>query len=437
MDALMSMTCHRSFLVFCEVTIFSLRPDLLVVMHPSLGVILVVEVKTPGEKVFTSKHIAGQIHDYLKGMARLGHSTPFVVLCSYENMVFARLTGTDIIEHNYHAIVDKSKEVLRSASGKHEASIAAVELKPITSPADNGIQNEDANEPWIPDSPKPPEPGEDEDTATANDDDNDQTPVIAYSQVFCRANVFKAMILAIECGIQSLNTVDEALRNFLPPQGEQLAVDLPFVAETSFKWKRCTTPLRYDLSSSNRCKRFYLLAELGRGQCGKVFLACDVFGRTCALKFYLKISQDWKQQGMQSSEEQAEEMAETELKRWTDLYPKFELCSHKLRLNHHIVLKTPYFTSVPVKKRLEMDVLRQVKSLLEEFQSKGLYYNEVRWRHVGCSKDDNGKLVVTMLGLGSLTPRDDNTPKDYVRNHMTLLIRIVDETRVQKLLESL
>jgi hypothetical protein len=78
-DALKSMTCHQSIQVFCEMTIFSLRPNLIVVMHPALGVILVVEVKNPGEKVFTSKHIAGQCYDYLKGMVRLGHSTPFVV----------------------------------------------------------------------------------------------------------------------------------------------------------------------------------------------------------------------------------------------------------------------------------------------------------------------------------------------------------------------
>jgi hypothetical protein len=437
-DALKSMTCHQSFQVFCEVTIFSLRPDLIVVMHPNLGVILVVEVKNPGEKVFTSKHIAGQIHDYLKGMVRLGHSTPFVVLCSYEEMVFARLTGTDP-DREYREIVENSKELLKNASGKHKDSIAAVEKKPSTSPAGKGIKNKDASEPWIPDSPKPPEPGEeeDEDAAAAKDDDEkDQNPVIAYSQVFCRANVFKAMILAIECGIQSLNTVDEALRNFLPPQAEQVEVDLPFVAATSFKWKMCTKPLDYNQSSSNKCKRFHLLAELGRDQCGKVFLACDVFGRTCALKFYLEKPED-REQGKTSSEKKAEEMAKTELQRWKDLYPKFKECSHKLKLNHQIVLKMPYFTSVPVKKRLDMDVLRQVKSLLEQFQSKGLYYEEVRWRHVGCSNDEMGKLVVTMLDLGSLTSRQNDETEDYVRNHMTELIRIVDDSRVQELLKSL
>jgi hypothetical protein len=61
----------------------------------------------------------------------------------------------------------------------------------------------------------------------------------------------------------------------------------------------------------------------------------------------------------------------------------------------------------------------------------------VRWRHVGCSNDEMGKLVVTMLDLGSLTSRQDDETKDYVRNHMTELIRIVDDSRVQELLKSL
>jgi hypothetical protein len=252
------------------------------------------------------------------------------------------------------------------------------------------------------------------------------------------------MILAIECGIQSLNEVNETLRNCLPPQAEVLKVDLPFVTETSFRWKSCAEPLDYNLSSSNHCKRFYLLAELGRGQCGKVFLACDVFGRTCALKFYLEKADDWKQytgdtreEGKKSSEKKADKMAEMELELWKNLYPKLKLCSHKLKLNHQIVLKMPYFTSVPMKKKLDMDILRQVKTLLEKFQSKKWYYKEVRWRHVGCSKDDEGKLVVTMLDLGSLTRREDNDTKDYVRDHMEHVIRIVDPSRVEELLGSL
>jgi hypothetical protein len=312
------------------------------------------------------------------------------------------------MKSDYRAIVENSKKALRDAKGIHQDEIAAVDSKPTESPAFKGIKAVDAaDEPWIPESPKPPESGEHEEAANDDDDEIQETPLIAYSQLFSRANVFKAMILAIECGIQSLDEVDQTLRDVLPHQNEQLKVDLPFVSATSFRWKRCGEPLSYQLSPSNLCKRFYLLSELGRGQSGKVFLACDVFGRTCALKMYLEKAEDWKQYGgaareecKQSSEEEVEKMAVTELKRWKDLYPKFKLCCHKLTLNHQIVLKMPYFTSVPIQERLNMEVLLQVKNLLEVFQSKRLYYNDVRWRHVGCSKDENGKLAITMLDLG-------------------------------------
>jgi hypothetical protein len=121
---------------------------------------------------------------------------------------------------------------------------------------------------------------------------------------------------------------------------------------------------------------------------------------------------------------------------------KFKLFTHKLTLYHQIVLKMPYFTSVPTEKRLNMDVLLQVKNLLQEFQSKRLHYNEVRWRQVGCSNDEDGELVVTMLDLGSLMPPgEDNVPNDYVRKHMTLLIKSngtgIHDNRVHELLESL
>jgi hypothetical protein len=56
-------------------------------------------------------------------------------------------------------------------------------------------------------------------------------------------------------------------------------------------------------------------------------------------------------------------MAETELKLWKNLYPKYKLCSHKLTLNHQFVLKMPYFTSVLMKKRLNMEESAQKVSI--------------------------------------------------------------------------
>jgi len=53
-DALTLLDLSEDFLVESEFSIFSYRPDVVVVSHSMLGVILVVEVKKPGVEVFTS-----------------------------------------------------------------------------------------------------------------------------------------------------------------------------------------------------------------------------------------------------------------------------------------------------------------------------------------------------------------------------------------------
>ncbi|CAB9507237.1 expressed unknown protein [Seminavis robusta] len=47
--------------VFKEMTLFSLRPDLIVVEHPNEGIILVIEVKMPGEVLFNPTRIAEEV----------------------------------------------------------------------------------------------------------------------------------------------------------------------------------------------------------------------------------------------------------------------------------------------------------------------------------------------------------------------------------------
>jgi hypothetical protein len=182
------------------------------------------------------------------------------------------------------------------------------------------------------------------------------------------------------------------------------------------------------------------LNELGRGQHGKVFLACDVYGRTCALKFFLEKPKDWKsfhykdrQDGKQKSLEEVKKMVKEELNRWEKLYPEFKLCTHVLELNHQIVLKMPYLTSVPLEKRLDMCVLQQVKRQLERFESLNLHYNEVRWQHVGCSRNKNDELAITMLDLGSLSTES----KLSVEAHMKALVQRSGKTLSTSEVESL
>ena len=90
-DALRALGLADLFEVRPDISVFSYRPDIVVVFHEKLGVILVVEVKKPGDVVFTSHSVAGQTYDYLVGNLGSGTSCPFAVLSCYDQMVIAHL----------------------------------------------------------------------------------------------------------------------------------------------------------------------------------------------------------------------------------------------------------------------------------------------------------------------------------------------------------
>ena len=90
-DALIALGMEEDLLVRPEISVFSYRPDVIVVTHSTVGIILVVEVKKPGTDVFSSHSVAGQVYDYLVGLLGMGVAVPFVVLTTYEEMVIAHL----------------------------------------------------------------------------------------------------------------------------------------------------------------------------------------------------------------------------------------------------------------------------------------------------------------------------------------------------------
>ena len=67
-DAITTLGVDDVLIVRPEISLFSYRPDIIVVTHSNFGIILTVEVKKPGAAVFTSHSVAGQVYDYLVGM---------------------------------------------------------------------------------------------------------------------------------------------------------------------------------------------------------------------------------------------------------------------------------------------------------------------------------------------------------------------------------
>ena len=81
--------------VIKEATLFSFRPDLVVVIYEG-RLIFAVEIKNPGQtvqNVEASEIAGGQCLDYLKGMKQQGLDQPFVLLSTYNSTSIVRLPG--------------------------------------------------------------------------------------------------------------------------------------------------------------------------------------------------------------------------------------------------------------------------------------------------------------------------------------------------------
>ena len=74
-----------------EATLFSLRPDLVVVLDELGRLLMAAEIKNPADGVFTAETAAGQCLDYLKALKQQGIDWPFVLLSTYNKTIIATL----------------------------------------------------------------------------------------------------------------------------------------------------------------------------------------------------------------------------------------------------------------------------------------------------------------------------------------------------------
>jgi len=119
---LKSMGYYKKGFLMKEMSLFSLRPDLILVKHETHGIVLIIEVKMPGDELELSEGIAKQLSDYLLIQYRLGNCTPFVLLSSYREARLCHLESDIVIdndndadnEHRYREIVTEAARLLHN-----------------------------------------------------------------------------------------------------------------------------------------------------------------------------------------------------------------------------------------------------------------------------------------------------------------------------------
>ena len=404
--------------LYKEMSLFSLRPDLILVIHKKTrGIILIIEVKMPGKEVFTSQGIAKQVSDYLLLQYRLGNTMPFVLLSSYREACLCHLKPgcgqtKDTIEgggvyDKYRKIVERAAKQLKEGAALGEmmgANDADQKDKPKThSPTKPAFASKEEI-PLSLSGKRPRRKLVEKATVTL------LSPEVVYSRPFNLSNMVHGVTLAIACGLASLKdaSTNPTEDCYWPNHNSKIDGLHPQVESGKLQWVQVSNmsidymkaPLSV-LDGQDISSKYILLQEIGRGE-SKVFLAVDYDGTACALKVYLDVDAE----NVYSHEDRAEELenaknaAREECYRWKTLqsdYTDYVAC---LELNGQGVLRMPVF--LPVPPELRGDYIDSVKEKLQSFSNKGYLYNEVGWQHVGCRKKEDGQLEIALLDLGSL-----------------------------------
>ena len=201
-----------------EMSLCSLRSDLMLVLHKTRGIILIIEVKLPGEELLTSRKMARQVADYLLLQYRLGKTMPFVLLSSYREACLCHLKPgclqtADSSEgggdgDKYQEIVKQAAEQLRKGTELGE-KLGNSEADQKNKPKDHSPTQPDfrtrRNFPLVPSMERPskrPRIESDERPKV-----NLLSPEVVYSRPFNLRNMVNGVSLAIACGVASLEKV--------------------------------------------------------------------------------------------------------------------------------------------------------------------------------------------------------------------------------------
>ena len=291
-DVLLAMGIEDYLMVRPEISVFSYRPDVIVVQS-TMGIVLVVKVKKPGTDVFTSHSVAGQVYDYLVGLLGMGVAYPFVILTTYEEMVIAHLDDAgksralmqEVAEVMENRLDEEKKFLKKGKRDDSEPSPGSSLRKPnlVVSTAqksDVGISSSSNCDCGIDDDAK---------KGASSDDDGDWNRCLYYSKVVARERVFTALMFAVRCAIQSC--IRSPPRH-IPLQGSTPNFARARVNENGMIWGDLPSNIKVDYFTTpdKTTKSYYLLNDLGRGSNGRAYLICNSTGEACVAKFLIKDS---------------------------------------------------------------------------------------------------------------------------------------------------
>eukprot|EP00529_Nitzschia_sp_RCC80_P009560 CAMPEP_0113477992 /NCGR_PEP_ID=MMETSP0014_2-20120614/20502_1 /TAXON_ID=2857 /ORGANISM="Nitzschia sp." /LENGTH=794 /DNA_ID=CAMNT_0000371121 /DNA_START=11 /DNA_END=2393 /DNA_ORIENTATION=- /assembly_acc=CAM_ASM_000159 len=416
-----------------EATLFSLRPDLVVVVVNGY-ILFVCEIKNPSDKdhdVFTSETAAAQALDYAFVNQQNGMDWPFVILSTYNHSVIATLSTPDDDQKYQEILAEGFKNAKQIPSERAGSTNQTPQKKPsapskspsqdnmlgwklgvidqtIASKVDNE-QEEETNE----------EKSTVENTTLSESGYDYRGREVVFSQTFDHTMNYKLVDLVLESALVASAHSKISDKPLIPKEGASLKRQYCTLTETGFSWEPVNIEsVTYNKAPSIRkMKKYHVLCQLDQGGSGKTILCCSSGGKAFSVKlFFVPPSTRYKEDDRKEEEAKAFDQkwkeAEEECRRWHLLAPEFKSFCHVIKLNGQPAVTMPYFQPIPFDKR--DDSIDLVYRKLTEAGTVGLYYreDEMRWGHCGCRWIDEENIRVTLLDLGSLHKKEVCQGKD-------------------------
>jgi hypothetical protein len=393
-DVLLCLGLSSDTEVGQEMSIFALRPDIVVVRHLN-QIIMVVEVKNPGQDgshVVTNASAAGQVYNYAKGLQQMGIDHPFVCLSTYSHMTIWAL------EESSEDIFKKAVAILKE--GRINKASQNGEKKENPSPEKNGIKIVpcDIYRKGM------------HATVESSKQDESECPIIYHSSTFVLQGMFKALYFAIVCGIVAVEDSKKEDHKLIPEEGESVDRCMAMLQESSFSWKTLKCTASYCLQKNWQPNRkVFLHCVLGHGSSGKVYLGSDINGCMFAVKLYLfdeKIMQSFSQKDNSEEKEKQKMLAtkrrDDEVAKWKQMYPSYRKCIYGGFLCEVPCLIMPYVAPIPMNRRVEL--IDKIEKELQRFAGEQFVYkqSDLRWRHIGLRKDQSGDEKIILIDMESM-----------------------------------
>eukprot|EP00529_Nitzschia_sp_RCC80_P001725 CAMPEP_0113452774 /NCGR_PEP_ID=MMETSP0014_2-20120614/7017_1 /TAXON_ID=2857 /ORGANISM="Nitzschia sp." /LENGTH=879 /DNA_ID=CAMNT_0000344151 /DNA_START=499 /DNA_END=3138 /DNA_ORIENTATION=+ /assembly_acc=CAM_ASM_000159 len=475
-DALQDIqSCLRlaspDFRVVKEFSLFSLRPDLIVVTRHG-RIALIVEVKNPSKPsvIFSSEDAAGQVLDYLKVMLQQGTQVPIALLSTYNETSIATFPEQrgEAME-NFRKGVNSLKEFYENPKTRQSAQKTTNKL-PISpwreglyqkldvigdkrrarSQSEPELENEVDDE--IAQVPAPTDEsggfnydGREVDLWGLASDrggggrENEWEPIHVPTLTL---TLYKALALVLETACNELAENVDA-NCLIPAEGEVLkrSAGILTLYESTYNFEPLPAiEVTYNKKPRfNRMKKARVHCQVGQGGSGKVLLCSTTAGTMFAMKLYLykaSTALTPKDRKNEDEEKRAECMtkARKEQSRWNDVNKSEYSCFCRvMTFNDNTVLTMAYFPPVPAERR--KDALELIKEILLDLatntnRKKRYKYaqNDLRWRHFGCRWIPGvpSKMEITLLDLLSL---EEVTEEDEAGGIETYIQGQIDELK--------